>query len=159
RVPPNTFVHGKLTISYDTYYLDETVAYAGTTTWGDPEKAGYSFGVLSTPEVGRVRVDSIGFMTPAAPGTYHLVLVAGAESNADYLLSATNWTSGRPLWGDGNDVARWSEEKLAAAMRDGHVATVFRRTQAGQPPTYMQLVLAAAIRIIVDPSATRATVE
>jgi len=60
-------------------------------------------------------------VAPRRPGTYRLIFVFQAETTVDYILSGTNWTVGRPVWGDGNDVARWSREQLDAADRAGQV--------------------------------------
>ena len=68
-------------------------------------------------------------VAPRRPGTYRLIFVFQAETTVDYILSGTNWTVGRPVWGDGNDVARWSREQLDAADRAGQV--VVRRLRPG----------------------------
>jgi hypothetical protein len=149
-VPPGAFVHGVLRTEYDAYWDDETVAYAATPSWGDPRTGWMSLGTLSTPAQGRLRSDSLSFTAPQAPGPYHVVIVAGPESNAAFLLSATNWVLESPVWGDGNDVKGWPVTKIEAAMRDGRATSQVRRKRGGQVVYSQQTWLVTAFRVVVD---------
>ena len=85
-------------------------------------------------------------VAPRQPGTYRLIFVFQAEPTVEHILSATNWTAGRPVWGDGNDVARWSPEQLAAADRAGQVVVRQlwpggRRVENWFPATTIELVV------------------
>jgi hypothetical protein len=56
---------------------------------------------------------------PRTPGRHFIVTAAGLETDAAYLFSGTNWVVGRPIWGDGNDIARWPAESILQAIRSG----------------------------------------
>lgn len=158
RVPPGASFGGTIRIDYESHWLDATVVLAATPTWGDPEQVGFRMGMLSGPTHGRERQDPLGVVAPTVPGEYFLILVAGPETDAPYLLSRTNWTYGRPVWGDGNDVARWPREALLEAMRGQPVQSEFLRPYGGGTRTEDPLH-PIVIRIIVDPSVSRVTIE
>lgn len=158
RVPPGASFGGTIRIDYESHWLDATVVLAATPTWGDPEQVGFRMGMLSGPTHGRERQDPLGVVAPTVPGEYFLILVAGPEADAQYLLSRTNWTYGRPVWGDGNDVARWPREALLDAMRGQPVQSELLRPHGGGARTEDPLH-PIVIRIIVDPGVSRVTIE
>ncbi len=159
RAPPNTFVHGWLRVEYATYGVDETIVYAATPTWGRPEREGFAIGVLSTPTVGRQRTDSLGFRTPTLPGDYYMILVAGTETDALFLLSQTNWVLRTPVWHDGNDIAAWSPAQIDQSIRSGYVEASILRLFQGKRVRLRSQVSATAFRVIVDPKVRGLTVE
>ncbi len=159
RVPPNAKVEGVVRIEYTSSYVDATLVYAATPTWGDPSQAGQTIGMLSAPTAQRLRADPLSFQAPAAPGEYFFILIAGAETEAQYLLSRTNWVLGKPVWGDGNDVAQWPRDVLLRLMR-GELARAKTLYSDKGVPKYVEVVVSAiVVRVVVDPAATGPTVE
>jgi len=55
------------------------------------------------------------------PGHHHIVLAFGYEDSVDHLMSGTNWTTGLPVWNDGNDVHDLSEADLRTLRENGAV--------------------------------------
>lgn len=159
RVPPGAKVEGVVRIQYSSQFVDATLVYAATPTWGDPSRMGQTIGMLSAPTAPRPRGDPLSFEAPDVPGEYFFILIAGAETEAQYLLSRTNWVVGKPVWGDGNDVAQWPREDLLRLMRGetarAKILTFYDGALQFKENTYSAIV----VRVVVDPAATRPTVE
>lgn len=159
RVPTGAMLEGVVRIQYSSNYVDATLVYAATPTWGDPYRMGRTIGMLSAPTAPRLRGDPLSFEAPDVPGEYFIILIAGAETEAQYLLSRTNWVVGKPVWGDGNDVAQWPREDLLRLMRGeaarAKILTVYDGALQFKENTYSAIV----VRVVVDPAATRPTVE
>jgi hypothetical protein len=159
RVPPRARIDGVLRVMYTTELVDETIVYAWTTTWGDAASSTRTIGVLSAPFTDRVREDFLQLDAPSAAGEYFVIVVAGTETDADFLLSRTNWVMGKPVWGDGNDIATLPRASLMSGLRGEEVAgTVLRRHEGAEKylPEPMSLVV---IRVVVDPAIAATRVE
>jgi DNA-binding SARP family transcriptional activator len=120
-ISPGDSIVGELQLEYTSRWGAASVMLAATTTWGDPPEQVVTVGPLATPVAGQPRSAGLRLAGPDEPGTYRLILVFQAEPTVDYVLSGTNWTVGRPVWGDGNDVARWTPAQFAEADRRGQV--------------------------------------
>lgn len=160
RVPPRGSFGGTIRMWYASRFVDATVILAATPTWGDPAKVGFRLATLSGPTEGREREDPLAIVAPEAPGEYFLILIPGAELDASNVLSGTNWTYGNPVWGDGNDVARWPRERLMRALRGQRVWVRGANLHPERAGTYRDAMLQPiVIRIIVDPAVSRVTIE
>lgn len=159
RVPPGARIEGALRMRYSSIYVDATLVYAATPTWGDPSRMGRTIGMLSAPTAPRLRADPVSFEAPDAPGEYFFILIAGAETETQYLLSRTNWVVGKPVWGDGNDVAQWPREDLLRLMRGEAARAKILQIYDGALEFKENVYSAIVVRVVVDPAATRPTVE
>ena len=92
-----------------------------TPSWGDPATQGRELFPVITPTLSDIVDLPVSFVAPDAPGTYWLIVLLAAEPSGGFALSSTNWTVGRPIWSDGNEVARLPDSLLIRANRDGHV--------------------------------------
>lgn len=159
RMPPGATIEGTVRIEYASSVVDATLVYAATPTWGDPSREGLTIGVLSAPSPPRQRGDPLSFRAPDAPGEYFFILTAGAETEAKYLLSRTNWVVGEPVWGDGNDVAQWPREDLLRLMRGESARAKTLKFYDGKLRYMEDAFSAIAFRVIVDPAVAAPTVE
>lgn len=63
-----------------------------------------------------------GLFASIEPGTYHIIIAASGEYHEDQICSATNWSTGAPVWNDGNDLGwDWNTEQFQAARDCGVV--------------------------------------
>jgi hypothetical protein len=106
----------------------ETLILAYSPTWGDPSTSHRFVERLQAPAVNVPAAFGFALAAPATPGRYFLVFALGLETDAAFLFSGTNWVLGRPIWDDGNDIARWPAETILRVIRDGRAAhlKVFR---------------------------------
>ncbi|MBK8058750.1 MAG: hypothetical protein IPK33_13120 [Gemmatimonadetes bacterium] len=152
---------GVLTVEYASRFLNETLVYAWTPTWGTPAREARRFGMLSTPTEWRSREDPLTFTAPETPGEYFIIVLAGAEEGEHFLLSGTNWVMREPTWGDGNDVADWPRETLRRVVegRDVPVLTSSLRMTEGRRSIQPDRHYPIAIRVVVDASARTISAE
>ncbi|MGB7212307.1 MAG: AAA family ATPase [Gemmatimonadales bacterium] len=123
-------ISGAVTFDYITRWAAAAVMLGVVATWR-PGPAGIVSQIpLVTPiEHGRSDL-SVRVRAPSVPGRYHLVFALGAEPDFKWVASGTNWSWGTPKWGDGNDVAEWSDSVLDQARRIGRMTN---RLLAGGP--------------------------
>jgi len=161
RVPPGAEVSGVLVVEYASHFMNETLVYAWTPTWGTPAREARRFGMLSTPTEWRSREDPLTFTAPETPGEYFIIVLAGAEEGEHFLLSGTNWVMREPTWGDGNDVADWPRETLRRVVegRDVPVVTSSLRMTEGRRSIQPDRHYPIAIRVVVDASARTISAE
>ena len=69
----------------------------------------------------RITVAPVNLIAPETPGEYAIIFVAQAELSGGYVASATHWTSGRPQWNNGDDVAGWDDATIDFAIKNGYV--------------------------------------
>jgi hypothetical protein len=114
-VGPGELIEGDVDLVYTSRWGAASVMLGSTVTWGD------------TPALEMPRRVAVRVVAPDQPGSYRLIFAFFAETSVEEIMSGTNWTVGRPVWGDGNDVARWSTEQLAQADSIGRVRTKMLR--------------------------------
>lgn len=128
-----------LTIELDLRYTSPwpaaNVVLGATPSWGDPATGFVRLASLVTPGVDYGAHARFTVRAPDAPGAHRILLAMGAEENVGYLLSGTNWSVGRPVWGDGNDVAHWSADQVAEANASGSAPTRMLSHRDGSPRT------------------------
>jgi hypothetical protein len=110
----------ELTFEYTTTSATANYVVAAAPSWVSPREG--TVRVAGLPRPVRLAWQTVRFvLPPASPGHRHVVLAFGAEDSADHLMSATNWTVGPPVWGDGNDLAELSETQVQMLRRAGRV--------------------------------------
>jgi hypothetical protein len=132
-VAPGAPLELELDLRYTSPWPAANVVLGATPTWGDPATSFVRLSSLVTPAAGYAVHARCTLTAPARPGTYHVIVAFGAEENVAYLLSGTNWTVGRPVWGDGNDVAGWSAAQIAEANHAGSAPSVLLERRGGAP--------------------------
>jgi hypothetical protein len=120
-VAPGDSVVGQLALRYTAMVGQETLVLGYTPTWGDPSRSYRFVERLQGPVVNAPVAFGFALVAPATPGRYFIVVAFGLETDAAYLFSATNWVVGRPIWEDGNDIARWPAESILRATRTGRI--------------------------------------
>jgi DNA-binding SARP family transcriptional activator len=121
RVSAGDTIDGVLQIAYSAPWAAASVWVAFTPTWGDPVRSGTDLQPITTPVQWEVMDLRIRAVSPTTPGRYWILIVAGAEPSGGYLLSSTNWSVGRPTWGDGNDIASLTDAVIERARLRGLV--------------------------------------
>ncbi len=116
---PGETIRGEVTVRYTALWTAASLVLAAVPTWGDKRKDFVTVSALPTPVVNASSRHSLALAGPDAPGDYHLVLAFAAETDAVWIASGTNWAIGRPVWGDGNDVADLTAEDVATANARG----------------------------------------
>lgn len=111
-------VHVRLTFEYTTTAATANYVVAGAPSWLPPQTGAVR--VAGLPRPVREAWQTVAFTLPGrpVPGHGHLVLVFGGEDTADHLSSATNWSVGSPVWGDGNDLAEVPEAAVQSLRRE-----------------------------------------
>jgi len=136
---------GDIHLRYTSTWSAAAVMLGGTPTWGDKRSRYFTIKPLVTPiQDGRQHV-TIRLAGPSRPGRYHLILFFQAEPDVKYIASGTNWTVGRPVWGDGNDVADWSPAQLAAANAHGRTPSKVLRVPQGVATQYVAATVFAVL--------------
>jgi DNA-binding SARP family transcriptional activator len=121
RVAAGDTIDGVLQVAYSAPWAAASVWAAFTTTWGDPTRSGADLQPITTPVQWEVMDLRIRAVAPTTPGRHWILIVAGAEPSGGYLLSNTNWSVGRPIWGDGNDMGRLADGTIDRARTRGLV--------------------------------------
>jgi hypothetical protein len=150
RVGPGALVTGFVSVEYTSSFADATIWFGATSTWGHPRTSFTSFGALSTPARRRSRTERIQFTAAAKPGRYYYLLMWGPEPSAQYLFSATNWTTGTPRWDDGNKVANTPAPVIEQAIKSGWLPVRVYKDHEGVRGNFVQPEAIAAIRVTVD---------
>ena len=57
---------------------------------------------------------------PTTPGVYHLNFAFEWELTGDQVASGTNWAVGHDVWGDGNDIATFSQSQVQEGQQNGY---------------------------------------
>jgi hypothetical protein len=149
-------VTGTIYISYRSNIGTAAVLLAAVPSWGDRT---WNFGAARAlksrilRDTVEVRID---FPAPAARGHYWLAFIAAAETEAKFIASATNWTLGRPVWHNGDDVADFGLDELRAletrgqvmwsALAPGQDHMARRLFARPQSPAELDSALASAVR-------------
>jgi hypothetical protein len=110
----------ELTFEYTTTGATANYVVAAAPSWVPPREG--TIRVAGLPRPVRLAWQTVRFVLPPAPaGHRHVVIAFGAEDTADHLMSATNWTVGLPVWGDGNELAELPEAQVQALWRTGRM--------------------------------------
>ncbi len=119
RVAPGAPIDGVVQMEYSAPWPAASVWVGVTPTWGDPQQVGRELTPLVTPVRWDVVDLPVSYMAPTTPGRYWLLFAMTAEPSGGYVLSNTNWSLNRPIWGDGNDIAQSSDSLIEAANKRG----------------------------------------
>ena len=122
-IAPGDRVHGWLRVRYTSASGELTIMLAQFRSWGDPRADTVPVSSLLTPVRNAWLQHSVYLAGPTRPGDYWLVWAFGAESNAKWITSGTNWRCNAPIWGDGNDLAALPDSVLRRAWGSGTIPT------------------------------------
>ncbi|MDQ8157694.1 MAG: AAA family ATPase [Gemmatimonadota bacterium] len=118
RVVEGDSIRVQLTFEYTTTGATANYVVAAAPDWVPAPEATIRLAGLPRPVQGAWQ--TVRFTLPPAPvGHRHLIVVFGGDDSADHLLSATNWTVGLPVWGDGNDLVDLPHDRVHAFSRTG----------------------------------------
>lgn len=157
-----------LTFEYSTGYSTANYIVGALPTWGRREREVVRLAGLPSPVFDAWRTVAFTAPPPPGPGIYHIVILFAAEDGVDFLFSLTNWTYGRPVWYDGNDVPDLGPDTFETLRRTGLVTVrqlnarhsvrlgtpwfPVRETPPREATFFEELVLGGtAIRIVVEP--------
>jgi DNA-binding SARP family transcriptional activator len=103
------------------------VMHTAVPTWGDPTTSWVELGPAPTPTRDHLLESSFELPAPPKTGRYYVFLALAAEPSSVWIASATNWTAGKPIWNDGNDLSGWSapEAQLVRAGARGFTEHMF----------------------------------
>lgn len=143
-------VRGEVTVRYSSGHPFATIIYGMSPTWGDPANSVQSIAAVRTPALDDERTDAISFTAPARPGLYYLLFAIGAETDAQFLFSRTNYMVGSPDWTDGNELADLPTEQIKTAALTGNlISYVLRLDQDGNRTRGPDTVGLTAIAVVV----------
>ena len=114
-------VSGVVQMRYTSILAGASVWVSVTPSWGDPAMQGRELFPVTTPTLSDIIDLPVSLVAPDSAGTYWIIVVLAAEPSGGFALSGTNWTVERPLWNDGNEIARFPDSVLTRANRDGYV--------------------------------------
>lgn len=151
RVAPRAPIEGWVEVAiHNVHKPTASFTPVEVVTWGDHRTGAKGLGI-SPPRGDSRHVVQVARVAPERPGTYHIILAAAAETDAEYVASGTNWPVGAPLWNNGTDIAAWPVDRIGEAARQGYV--VAPRLCVGPEPgtTTMEWlsVAVAAIKVVV----------
>jgi DNA-binding SARP family transcriptional activator len=119
--PDDRRLTGTIHLRYRSNVGPAAVLLAAIPNWGDRT---WNFGAARALK-SRILHDTVhvhvDFPAPATPGRYWLALIAAAETEARFIASATNWSLGRPVWHDGDDLVDFGPDELRALETRGQV--------------------------------------
>jgi hypothetical protein len=117
-VPPEASLSGQIEASI----LDQAPTYPdfliGTPSWGDDSKSYWTIRSLLNTQTSTMQA-SISLIAPAQPGVYFIIFAFQLEISGDYVASATNWSVGKAIWHDGNDIAEFTSSQIGQAQQFG----------------------------------------
>ena len=147
-VAPGAKISGQLEVAVDnTHPRSEIFQLVQVQTWGERPTAFREVEDRVLPGNTRHLVP-VELNAPEEPGTYHLILAAAAEPGAAEIASGTHWESApSPRWGDGDDLAAWSSQRLELAKGQGWVEVEWYQN-------YDTQIGAFALEVVVAPEQT-----
>ncbi|MEI6740962.1 MAG: AAA family ATPase [Gemmatimonadaceae bacterium] len=150
-IAPGDSVRGWLRVRYTSPLGQLTIMLAQFRTWGDLRADTIPVASLITPARNAWLQHPVQLVGPSRPGNYWLVWTFGAEADAKWITSGTNWRCGAPVWGDGNDLATLPDGKLAPAWGSGRIPARRYLCDPGVPRAFegQSLLPAVAIRVQV----------
>jgi DNA-binding SARP family transcriptional activator len=118
-VAPGEPISGVVKVGYTSGYSAASVWLASTPTWGDPRTEGQDELPIATPVRDNAYDVAVQHRAPSIAGRYWLLFAVKAEPAGGFILSGTNWQTEKAVWGDGNDLALLSDERIVQANREG----------------------------------------
>ena len=133
RVMVGDSVRMQLTFEYTTTGAASNYVVAATPDWMPAREAAIRVAGLPRPVQDAWQTVQLT-LPPPPPGRRRLIIASGAEDSAEHLMSATNWTVGLPVWGDGNDLAEIDEAQIQVLRRTGRltIPNYLARSYVGQ---------------------------
>lgn len=148
QVYPGDSITGSIRLRYTTQARMLLYVLAQTSTWRVPQEDTTTVrSLLAGVSDARVSIP-IALKSPDREGEYWILFTQSAEPAAVWLLSGTNWRCQQPRWGDGNELAAQSAERLATGVRRGQISLPFDYCEAGLTRQERMLPL-AGVRVIV----------
>jgi len=111
----------ELLLKYTTTSAVANLPLGAAVTWGPRDSSTIRITSLPRPMRDARMTSRVLLPPPTAPGHHHIIIVFGYEDSADHVMSGTNWTIGRPVWNDGNDVHDLTEAELQELRTRGRV--------------------------------------
>lgn len=119
-----------LTFEYTTLMATANYVVAASPTWGARNREVVRITGLPSPVREGWRTVTFSVAPPTSKGTFHVLILFGAEDTAEHMFSSTNWTAGAPSWFDGNDVVDAGFERFEELRRTGILDVVGQRVEA-----------------------------
>ena len=118
-VAPGERLQGVVQLRYATGWVAASIWLSVVPTWGDPRTGFREPEQLVTPVSDDVADVPVDLVAPTAPGRYWILFAMDAEDRGGYIASGTNWTVGKALWHDGNDLQSLSDSIIERAQVNG----------------------------------------
>ncbi len=145
-VGPGVAINGTLRVATESYWnAGQTVRMVTTPSWGDPQTEYADQGAVSPGET--VHEVPVSLHAPQTAGVYSVIVAFRAGLDAAQLASMTEPSYAAPVWGDDNDIARWTPGQIEEANERGRVIGQLLIDDGAYQDTY---VPAAAVEIVVD---------
>lgn len=106
-------------------------------SWVEGDRDIVRVGYLPTPVRTAVQTSQFTVYPPGRPlDSGYVAILSGREESVEYIFSATNWTAGQPIWGDGNDVMQLGAEAMEGLRSSGTlvVPNIVFAPMRGRPP-------------------------
>jgi DNA-binding SARP family transcriptional activator len=149
RVAPGAPIEGEVLLRYKTPSDPITYILAESSTFGDPATDTVTVASLHDNATNGYIGVRVRRTAPMVPGTYWLAWITAPETTSIWVLSATNWRCGAPVWNDGNDLMARDD---LASIWGGGVLNVSRLIcdAPGQRERLDQVMPAATVQVIVE---------
>ncbi|MDX2192386.1 MAG: AAA family ATPase [Gemmatimonadales bacterium] len=157
RVARGSAIVGSVTLRYSVDFVAAAIMIGMSPTWGDRARDMVVLGPLPTPVEEDLHSYPIELAAPMEPGTYNIIFAFGAEDRTSNVFSQTNWSIGRDIWRDGNDLVDMTEAQLRQADSLGQVplwpyldSASSYGVRNGPPRTWRHHQPLARIKVIVE---------
>ena len=146
-------ISGELLLSLDNQEpASEVFPVGASPTWGEAETSFWE--IEEWAPAGQSDLQAIVDLTaPEIPGSYHIIVAGASERSAAYIMSGTHWQPEvEERWGNGDEVAVWSEARIEQAVSDGWVGVEwFSDYEAEVAATAIEVRVVAAQAVAVGP--------
>ncbi len=106
-------------------------------TWAKGDEQVVRVGHLPTPVRTAVQTSQFTILPPRElVDSGYVAILSDAEESVEFVFSATTWTVGKPVWGDGNDVMELGAEAMEGLRRRGSIVVpgTLQAPIVGRPP-------------------------
>jgi len=126
-----------VTYDFTTTLGDAFYVVGAAPTWAEGDEQVVRVGHLPTPVRTAVQTSQFTILPPrTAVDSGYVAILSDAEESVEYVFSATNWTVGRPVWDDGNDVMDLGPEAMEGLRLRGNILVrgTLYAPMVGRPP-------------------------
>lgn len=117
-VSPGQVISGAVTLDiHNAWPTTISAPLIGTPSWGNAQTSYRTYGNATSGDA----TVQLNWVAPSTPEVYYILFAFRAEIDGGDVASMTNWAANPERWGDGNDVAQWSESMINTANMDGRV--------------------------------------